>query len=97
MLKGVLALKRNHLPAFFVLVVPSNLEELRKRLQLRGESPENIELRCAQMVRELQYKDVPGFYNAVIINDNVDEAYQQLENAVKEIIIKFPNLKETSS
>ena len=58
-----------------IFICPPSIEELRKRLEGRGDtSPEMIEKRLAKAEEELSYK--PQF-DRVLINDDLPHAFQQ--------------------
>lgn len=58
--------------ALAIFIMPPSLDELRRRLELRGtDSAENIERRVAKAMTEIE--DAAGF-DVVILNDNLDQA-----------------------
>jgi guanylate kinase len=62
--------------AVSVFIVPPSWEELQQRLRQRGtDSPEVIEMRCANARRELTDLDK---YDYVVVNDRIDEAVATL-------------------
>lgn len=83
--KGGLNMKRifgDRARAFFV--APPSVDELRKRLILRGtDSTEKIEERIAKA--EIELADAPLF-DRTIVNTNLDEAKRQLDAEVAEFI-----------
>ena len=71
----------------FIRPPGSNIQEtldiLRQRLKGRQtESDEAIEKRLAQAEEELVYGSVPGNFDLVLFNDDVDQAYQSLRNFI---------------
>lgn len=71
--------------ARFVFIAPPapEIETLRARLEGRqSETPESIEKRLRQAAVELEYARTPGVHNLIIVNDDLDRAYQQLEEFV---------------
>ena len=65
--------------AVFIFVTPPSMEELRRRLELRGtDSPEVIASRL-QRARE-EYREA-DFYDYILINNDVDQAAREL-NAI---------------
>ena len=65
-----------------IFICPPSIEELRKRLEGRGDtSPEMIEKRLAKAEEELSYK--PQF-DRVVINDDLPHAFQQLDAIIDE-------------
>lgn len=83
--KGGISLKRVFDgQALSIFIMPPSVEELRSRLEKRGtDAPEIIEKRVAKAAEELTY--APQF-DRVVVNDNLDEAIEQVEEAVKGFI-----------
>ena len=64
-----------------IFICPPSIEELRKRLEGRGDtSPEMIEKRLAKAEEELSYK--PQF-DRVLINDDLPHAFQQSDAIIE--------------
>ena len=64
-----------------IFICPPSIEELRKRLEGRGDtSPEMIEKRLAKAEEELSYK--PQF-DRVLINHDLPHAFQQLDAIIE--------------
>ena len=64
-----------------IFICPPSIEELRKRLEGRGDtSPEMIEKRLAKAEEELSYK--PQF-DRVLINDDLTHACEQLDAIIE--------------
>ena len=85
--EGVKNLKKTDLNPRFVFIRPpgtnnqETLDILRQRLKGRKtESDEAIEKRLAQAEEELVYGSVPGNFDIVLYNDDVDQAYEKLRN-----------------
>jgi len=76
-MNGVKQMKTNDsIDARYIFVKPPSLEA---RLRDRGtESEENIQRRLAQAQVELDYADVPGAYDKIVINDDLEKAYEEL-------------------
>ncbi|KAI0594265.1 P-loop containing nucleoside triphosphate hydrolase protein [Biscogniauxia sp. FL1348] len=82
-MEGVKQIKQSAIDARFVFVKPPSFEELERRLRGRGtESEEAIAKRLAQARVELDYADTPGVHDLIIVNDDLDAAYRQLEDFV---------------
>lgn len=80
--QGALKLKDNKVNAKFIFIKPPEpaIEVLRERLSGRGtESKEVIEKRLAEADRELR---AAKHYDYIIINDNLDDAYNSLRNII---------------
>ncbi|KAK7506581.1 hypothetical protein BaRGS_00002056 [Batillaria attramentaria] len=64
----------------FIFVQPPSLEALKARLQGRGtETEESLQKRLATAQEALDYAKQPGSYDHVIINDDLDVAYEKLK------------------
>ncbi|XP_076459990.1 uncharacterized protein LOC143293045 [Babylonia areolata] len=64
----------------FVFIKPPSLEALRSRLQGRGtESADSLQKRLDTAQEALDYADQPGSYDHIIVNDDVDVAYDKLK------------------
>lgn len=63
-----------------VLIKPPDYETLRRRLQKRGtEAPEVMEARLTRALSDLKFAEGSGIYDKVIVNHDVDLAYQELD------------------
>ena len=68
--------------AVSIFICPPSIEELRRRLEGRGDtSPEMIEKRLAKAEEELSYK--PHF-DRVVVNDDLNHAFEQLDAIIDE-------------
>ncbi|KAJ1929486.1 hypothetical protein IWQ60_001098 [Tieghemiomyces parasiticus] len=82
-MQGVKSVKKTDLNARFLFIAPPSLEALEQRLRGRGtETEESAQLRLAAANEELAYAAVPGHYDLVIVNDDLDEAYRKLETFI---------------
>jgi len=79
-IQGAARIKRAHPEAAAVFLVPPSMEELERRIRERGtDSEEQIELRLANARVEL---DHAGEFDYLIVNDDLDEAYDRLRAIV---------------
>lgn len=80
--KGGLNLKRLlGAKATAIFVCPPSIEELRRRLEGRGDtSPEMIEKRLAKA--EIEMADKP-YFDKIVVNDNLQDAFAQLDAIVR--------------
>ncbi|RMG71001.1 MAG: guanylate kinase, partial [Nitrospirae bacterium] len=78
--QGARQIREKEIDATFVFVLPPSMEVLRERLQnRRSDSEEVIRRRLAKAVEEIaDYK----YYDYVIINDKLDEAFEELKAIV---------------
>lgn len=82
-MEGVKQIRQSGLAARFVFIAPPSTDELEKRLRGRGtESEESIVKRLTQAKVEMEYAKTPGVHDKIIVNDNLDKAYQELEDFV---------------
>ncbi|KAL1990706.1 hypothetical protein VTN49DRAFT_6545 [Thermomyces lanuginosus] len=82
-MEGVKQVKRTDLNARFVFIAPPSLEELERRLRGRGtETEESVQRRLAQAKKELEFAKEPGVHDRVIVNDDLERAYQELRDWV---------------
>lgn len=65
-----------------IFICPPSIEELRRRLEGRGDtSPEMIEKRLAKAEEELSYKP---YFDRVVVNDDLTHAFEQLDAIIAE-------------
>ncbi|KAL5363055.1 guanylate kinase [Aspergillus floccosus] len=80
-MEGVKQVKRTDLNARFVFLAPPSLEELEKRLRGRGtETEDSLQKRLGQAKNELEFSKEPGAHDKIIVNDDLDKAYQELRD-----------------
>ncbi len=78
--QGAMLVKKTGFPARYLFVAPKNIEVLRERLETRGtESVDVIEKRITNAKKELEFQ---AEYDAVIINDDLETAYDNLEQFI---------------
>jgi guanylate kinase len=69
----------------YVFIAPPNIAELERRLRGRGtEAEEAVKLRIANAQDELKFGLESGFFEKIIVNDDVDVAYNELLQHVKQ-------------
>ncbi|KAI0518161.1 guanylate kinase [Xylaria bambusicola] len=82
-MEGVKQIRQSSIDARFVFIKPPSFEALETRLRGRGTEDENsITKRLNQAKKELEYADTPGVHDLIIVNDDLDVAYKQLEDYV---------------
>ena len=85
--QGAMAIRRVFANAVTIFILPPSWEELRSRLERRGEdSPETIELRLRNAGREVAQVH---HFDFVIINDSFDRALFDLKAIVHAQRLKF--------
>lgn len=56
------------------------MEELERRLRGRGtETDESVNKRLEQAKKEIEFSEVDGVHDRVVVNKDLDDAYQELE------------------
>ncbi|KAH7207110.1 P-loop containing nucleoside triphosphate hydrolase protein [Fusarium oxysporum] len=79
-MERVKAMRSSGLEARYVFLKPPSLEILEVRLRARGTEDEaSISQRLAQAKLELEFAET-GVHDIIIVNDDLDEAYRQLED-----------------
>ncbi|KAI0402339.1 guanylate kinase [Xylaria palmicola] len=82
-MEGVKQIKKSGIDTRFVFIKPPTFEALEQRLRGRGTEDEaSITKRLDQALKELEYADTPGVHDIIIVNDNLDAAYKELEDFV---------------
>ncbi|CAG2158656.1 unnamed protein product [Oppiella nova] len=91
-IEGVKNLKKTDLNPRFVFIKPPNMDVLEKRLRSRGtESEDAIQRRLKRAIDEMQFGETNGVFDLTIINDRIDDAYNDLRQFIVEDInaLKF--------
>jgi len=79
--QGCEQIKKSSLHAKYIFVSPPSLQELEKRLRGRGtETEETIARRLKNAQGELEYTKKPGFFDLVLVNDDLEVAYSALKD-----------------
>jgi guanylate kinase len=85
--QGVKQIQKSDISARYVFISPPKpeMETLEKRLRGRGtEKEESIQKRLAQAKLELDYSKTPGVHDLIIVNDDLEKAYKELERFIFE-------------
>lgn len=78
---GGLEVKKNFPSAVLIMLAPPTIDEVRRRLLKRGtESEEKINLRMQRIEYELGKKEL---YDYVVINDELERAYDEVLDIIK--------------
>lgn len=73
-------MKKTNLNARFIFISPPALNVLEARLRGRGtESEKEIAVRLENAQKEMASLEISGFYDAVIVNDDLEVAYARLK------------------
>ena len=79
-ISGVQAISGTELNPRYVFISPPSIDVLEDRLRTRGtETKASLLRRLAAARREMEYGAQPGNFDITIINDNLDNAYEELK------------------
>ncbi|KAI9489446.1 guanylate kinase [Zychaea mexicana] len=82
-MQGVKLVKQTQLNPRYIFVRPPSLEVLEQRLRGRGtETEEAVKARLEASKREWEYGETPGAYDRVVVNDDLETAYNALKDAI---------------
>lgn len=78
--QGIRQIKSTRLNPLYVFISPPSLTSLKSRLKARGtETEESAAKRLKIALKEIAYAKEPGVHDLVIVNDDVNRAYDLLE------------------
>lgn len=76
-------MKKSSLNARYLFLSPPSLETLAARLRGRAsDSEEAIQVRLAQAENEMEYSQVEGVHDKIIVNDDLEKAAKELDEWV---------------
>ncbi|XP_046905391.1 guanylate kinase 1b [Hypomesus transpacificus] len=88
-IQGVRNIKQTDLDPIYVSIQPPSMEILEKRLRDRQtETEESLQKRLEAARIDMEESNEPGVFDLVIVNDDLDEAYEKLKNVLLEEIQK---------
>ncbi|MCI4376942.1 hypothetical protein PGIGA_G00197710 [Pangasianodon gigas] len=91
-MQGVKSIKKTNLNPIYVSIQPPSMDVLEKRLRARQtESEESLHKRLQTALVEMEFSKEAGQFDVVIVNDNLDEAYEKLKAALLQEIQKVKN------
>ncbi|XP_078035892.1 guanylate kinase isoform X1 [Augochlora pura] len=86
-IQGVKQVKQTSLNPLYVFIKPPTMNELEKRLRDRKtETEEALQNRLSTAVTEIEYGQKSGNFDLIIVNDDVNRAYEELKKFIKENI-----------
>ena len=89
--QGLMSVKKTDLKPRSIYIAPPSFEELERRLRGRGtETEESIAKRLSNAKGEMEALSKPGVVQAVVVNDNLEVAFDSLVRQVEEW---YPHLK----
>ncbi|KAI0181635.1 guanylate kinase [Hypoxylon sp. FL1284] len=82
-MEGVKQIKNSGIEARYVFIKPPSFEELERRLRGRGTEDEaSVVKRLNRAKDELEFAKTPGVHDILIVNDDIDTAYKELEDFI---------------
>lgn len=79
--QGARSVRASSLDAIFIFICPPSFEELEKRLRSRGsETEEQIQKRLRNAKGELDQARLPGLFDHILVNDDLETCYKSLKN-----------------
>ncbi|KYR01997.1 guanylate kinase [Tieghemostelium lacteum] len=85
--QGCESVKKAKIPALFIFISPPTFDTLKQRLLARGsETDETINKRLETAKKEMEYLNKPGFFDVIIVNDDLQTAYNQFKQTVSPYI-----------
>ncbi|MEE6467481.1 hypothetical protein FKM82_007265 [Ascaphus truei] len=84
-MQGVKNIKKTDLNPIYISVHPPSVEILEKRLRDRKtESEESLQKRLKAAIEDIEISKEPGLFDAVVVNDDLEEAYSKLKGVLAE-------------
>lgn len=94
-MQGVRNIKTTDLNPIYISIQPPSMAVLEKRLRDRKtESEESLQKRLQAAQVEMEFSKEDGAFDVIIINDNLEDAYGRLKQALLE---EINNVKKTNS
>jgi len=91
-MQGVKNIKMTDLSPIYISIQPPSMQELEKRLRDRKtESEESLQKRLKAAGVDMELSKEPGLFDVVIVNQDLDNAYGKLKEALLEEIKKVKN------
>ena len=98
-LEGIMSFKRTHFKPRCILLVPQNTQAYKDRLHNANrysESEISESVRKVNIYMEMNQRE-PGYFDATVVSDDVDDAYSQLKYVVESYLdITPPNTAKES-
>ncbi|NP_001086807.1 guanylate kinase 1 S homeolog [Xenopus laevis] len=86
-MQGVKSIKKTRLNPIYISIHPPSVQILEKRLRDRNtESEESLQKRLNAAIADLEISKEPGLFDAIIVNDDLEEAYTKLKGILGEEI-----------
>jgi guanylate kinase len=96
-MQGVKSIKNTDLKCRYIFIKPPSMKHLEERLNKRGtETAETLQKRLSVAKAELEYAEQPGVYDFILINDDLEKAYQSLKDYLKKDLEEMAKCKSKS-
>uniref|UniRef100_A0A8C4GKT1 Guanylate kinase n=1 Tax=Dicentrarchus labrax TaxID=13489 RepID=A0A8C4GKT1_DICLA len=93
-IQGVKRIKETDLNPIYISIQPPSMEILEKRLRDRQtETEESLQKRLEAARIDMELSKEPGVFDVVIINDDLERAYEELKDILNEEIQKVQEAK----
>ncbi|XP_047231077.1 guanylate kinase 1b isoform X3 [Girardinichthys multiradiatus] len=93
-IQGVKRIKESDLDPIYISIQPPSMEILEKRLRDRQtETEESLQKRLEAARIDMELSKEPGVFDIVIINDDLEKAYEELKKILNEEITKVQEAK----
>ncbi|XP_070764699.1 guanylate kinase 1b [Enoplosus armatus] len=93
-IQGVKRIKGTDLNPIYISIQPPSMEILEKRLRERQtETEESLQKRLEAARIDMELSKEPGVFDVVIINDDLERAYEELKDILNEEIQKVQEAK----
>ncbi|XP_043985365.1 guanylate kinase 1b isoform X2 [Gambusia affinis] len=93
-IQGVKRIKETDLDPIYISIQPPSMEILEKRLRDRQtETEESLQTRLEAARIDMELSKEPGVFDIVIINDDLEKAYEELKEILNEEIKKVQEAK----
>ncbi|XP_037530557.1 guanylate kinase 1b isoform X2 [Nematolebias whitei] len=93
-IQGVRRIKETDLDPIYISIQPPSMEVLEKRLRDRQtETEESLQKRLEAARIDMELSKEPGVFDVVIINDDLEKAYEELKAILNEEIQKVQEAK----
>lgn len=81
--QGVKQVRKTDLRARFLFLSPPSLKILEERLRGRGtDNEDSVKKRLEQAEKEMAFAKEEGVHEKIVVNDDLDRAYQEVEEWV---------------
>ncbi|XP_061635166.1 guanylate kinase 1b isoform X1 [Phyllopteryx taeniolatus] len=93
-IQGVRRIKETDLNPIYISIQPPSMESLEKRLRDRQtESEDSLQKRLEAARIDMELSKEPGVFDVVIINDDLERAYEELKEILSDEIQKVQETK----